>query len=57
MNYRIIIGSTTYYAKDIEANSSEEAFTQAHDSLKSGEFTEWKTAEFDSSIYDILEMT
>ena len=54
MNFKIIIGSTIYYSKDVEANSQEEAFEIANNRLASGEFTEWREIDADSFVYDVL---
>ena len=53
-NYKMIIGSTIYYTKDVEANSQEEAFEIANNRLASGEFTEWREIDTDSFVYDVL---
>lgn len=56
MNYRIIIGSTIYYAKDVEASSSDEALILATKKLKDGAFLEWREVEADSFVYDVMEV-
>lgn len=55
MSYRVIIGSTIYYAKDIDADSDSDALVKAHAALKDGKFTEWREAETDSFVYDVLK--
>jgi len=55
MAYRVIIGSTIYYAKDIEAESDSDALVKAHEALKDGAFTEWREVEVDSFVYDVLQ--
>ena len=53
MNFKIIIGSTIYYTKDVEANSDEEAFEMANNELASGNFLSWRDADVDSFVYDV----
>ena len=55
MNYKIIIGSTIYYTKEVEANSQEEALTMANNELESGNFLSWRDIDADSFVYDVME--
>jgi hypothetical protein len=52
--YRVTISSTIYYQAEIEAESTEDINNQ----FINGDldFTEWREADLDSNIYDIVEV-
>jgi hypothetical protein len=52
--YRVTIASTIYYQAEIEAESAEDINNQ----FMNGDldFTEWREADLDSNIYDIVEV-
>ena len=56
MNYKIIIGSTIYYTKEVEANSQDEAFLMANAKLEAGDFLSWREIDADSFVYDVMEV-
>jgi hypothetical protein len=52
--FRVTIASTIYYQEEIEAESAEDINNQ----FLNGDldFTEWREADLDSNIYDIVEI-
>ena len=52
--YRVTIASTIYYQAEIEADNEEDIYND----VMNGEvdFTEWREADLDSNIYDIVEI-
>jgi hypothetical protein len=52
--YRVTIASTIYYQAEVEAESTEDINNQ----FMNGDldFTEWREADLDSNIYDIVEI-
>ena len=52
--YRVTISSTIYYQAEIKAESAEDIKNQ----FLNGDldFTEWREADLDSNIYDIVEV-
>jgi len=52
--YKVRVASTIYYEAEIEAESTEDINNQ----FMNGDldFTEWREADLDSNIYDIVEI-
>lgn len=52
--FRVTIASTIYYQADIEADNEDDICMQ----FRNGEFdfTEWREADLDSHVYDIMEI-
>ena len=52
--FRVTIASTIYYQAEIEAESTEDINNQ----FMNGDldFTEWREADLDSSVYDIVRL-
>jgi hypothetical protein len=52
--FRVTISSAIYYEAEIEAESIEDI----HKQFLNGDldFTEWREADLDSNIYDIVEI-
>jgi hypothetical protein len=52
--FRVTIASTIYYQAEVEAESTEDINNQ----FMNGDldFTEWREADLDSNIYDIVEI-
>ena len=52
--YRVTISSTIYYQAEVEAESIEDINNQ----FLNGDldFTEWREADLDSSVYDIVRL-
>lgn len=51
--YKVTIASTIYYQAEIEAENEDDICLK----FRNGDldFTEWREADLDSSIYDIME--
>ena len=52
--FRVTIASTIYYQGDIEVDNEDDIYTQ----FRNGDldFTEWREADLDSHVYDIMEI-
>lgn len=52
--FRVTIASTIYYQGDIEVDNEDDIYMQ----FRNGEldFTEWREADLDSRVYDIMEI-